>query len=708
MRLRPRLAAALAAALAASLCDASAAMARDYADDAPPPARAWDAGLKDETDGADGSRAAPETVTNPHAPAATITVNTAVDEDTANGVCSLREAIVAANTNAAYRGCVAGSAATTDTIAFNAAVVQINLASELPEIQNRVFVDGSLGFGNRVRLNAAALGVGADVFQIDTEGVTIANTQIYNGPGGGGAYIYAQTGTAHTFFFNYLGVTDTSTSCLSGGVSRMGSYGVYLGNPVTDAAVYGNIVACNATAGIMLSGADNNDIGVGTIGNNIGFIGNTAAPNGIGIHLSAIGANGARNNTVRSNRIAGNTQDGIRITGNGAPNAASSSSNVVIANRVGLRQTGEAGLANGGSGVRVLNGAFGNRVGGTANSERNFISGNSDSGVRISDSELNYVLGNYIGTTVTGTAKVGNAGDGVLIEGGTGNYVGCTLFCTAGSLKSNRIGGNGGRGVRIVGGVEHVVAGNEIGFAPGGFLGIDLGNSMTGVHVSSGAIRTLIGSGSRDDMANTIAYNGASGVTINDASTTTSTVGINTIFGNGQHGVNLTNGTSGNLITGTTIVLNTRDGISQDDDTSFNSWSRIATSGNGGLGIDVEAASMSADDVTNPELSFIEVKKVGPSIVFSGKGPSALPFYLGNRRVEIYEVAADPSGYGEGLTFVGEANLSDAGNFALSVPGSTVKCYTAFLTRFPLFGKAYSSEFSRSSCSLRLPIVTRN
>ncbi|MCA1899789.1 MAG: CSLREA domain-containing protein, partial [Chloroflexi bacterium] len=45
--------------------------------------------------------------------AATITVNVTTDENTNNGNCSLREAIVAANTNAAYNGCPAGAGADT-------------------------------------------------------------------------------------------------------------------------------------------------------------------------------------------------------------------------------------------------------------------------------------------------------------------------------------------------------------------------------------------------------------------------------------------------------------------------------------------------------------------------------------------------------------------------------------------------------------------
>lgn len=48
--------------------------------------------------------------------AGTIVVTTGADEDVANGTCSLREAVQAANTDADYRGCVYGSATATDTI----------------------------------------------------------------------------------------------------------------------------------------------------------------------------------------------------------------------------------------------------------------------------------------------------------------------------------------------------------------------------------------------------------------------------------------------------------------------------------------------------------------------------------------------------------------------------------------------------------------
>lgn len=73
------------------------------------------------------------------ATAAEINVNTLTDEDTANADCSLREAIVAANTNAANKGCTAGSGA--DTILFLVSGF-IPLTASLPNITESLSVIG--------------------------------------------------------------------------------------------------------------------------------------------------------------------------------------------------------------------------------------------------------------------------------------------------------------------------------------------------------------------------------------------------------------------------------------------------------------------------------------------------------------------------------------------------------------------------------------
>jgi CSLREA domain-containing protein len=79
-----------------------------------------------------------------------ISVNTTVDEDNTNpAACSLREAIVAANTNAAYGGCTAGSGEDIITFAVTPGgpgcmdgVCTIALASTLPDLTTSMSITG--------------------------------------------------------------------------------------------------------------------------------------------------------------------------------------------------------------------------------------------------------------------------------------------------------------------------------------------------------------------------------------------------------------------------------------------------------------------------------------------------------------------------------------------------------------------------------------
>jgi CSLREA domain-containing protein len=81
--------------------------------------------------GASSVRAAPA-LTAPHD--VTITVTTLDDVWTADGLCSLREAILAANLNVSHDACPAGDSAGMDTIVF-AQVGVVILASVLPEVE---------------------------------------------------------------------------------------------------------------------------------------------------------------------------------------------------------------------------------------------------------------------------------------------------------------------------------------------------------------------------------------------------------------------------------------------------------------------------------------------------------------------------------------------------------------------------------------------
>ncbi len=79
--------------------------------------------------------------------AVTITVNTTLDEDVDNTICSLREAIVAANTNAAYHGCSAGGGVA-DEIRFvlGDGTPRIDISTTpLPAITEWAVIDGGAG-----------------------------------------------------------------------------------------------------------------------------------------------------------------------------------------------------------------------------------------------------------------------------------------------------------------------------------------------------------------------------------------------------------------------------------------------------------------------------------------------------------------------------------------------------------------------------------
>jgi CSLREA domain-containing protein/MYXO-CTERM domain-containing protein len=74
---------------------------------------------------------------------ATITVDTTNDENNTNGKCSLREAVEAANTDAAVDSCTAGSG--TDTIVFDASTngTAINLTLGSIELTSSMTIDGN-------------------------------------------------------------------------------------------------------------------------------------------------------------------------------------------------------------------------------------------------------------------------------------------------------------------------------------------------------------------------------------------------------------------------------------------------------------------------------------------------------------------------------------------------------------------------------------
>ena len=165
----------------------------------------------------------------------------------------------------------------------------------------------------------------------------------------------------------------------------------------------------------------------------------------IGTDVSGTVAQGNTSHGINAQDPGGNTIGGANpadrniISGNGNTGLrlSGSSSNIVYGNYIGTDVSGNQDLGNGNQGLRIDN-ANSNKIGGTGAGEGNIISGNTDVAVRITSAGNNSVAGNRIGTNAAGTGNIGNDAGGVHVFGGTGNVI-----------SSNSISFNGGLGIDL-------------------------------------------------------------------------------------------------------------------------------------------------------------------------------------------------------------------------------------------------------------------
>jgi hypothetical protein len=194
--------------------------------------------------------------------------------------------------------------------------------------------------------------------------------------------------------------------------------------PITEAVVID---------GYSQSGASRNTLAVGDNAQlMVELNGASAGPGAAGLALNA------NNSIVSGLNIHSFGGDGISINGSG---------NIIQGNFLGTDASGSFGLGNS-TGVGVY--ASGNLIGANGDglndaAERNIISGNLNSGVRISGGNNNRVAGNYVGTDKSGASAVANGGPGVFLQSGaSSNVIGGTL-----PGQGNLIAGNALAGVQI-------------------------------------------------------------------------------------------------------------------------------------------------------------------------------------------------------------------------------------------------------------------
>ncbi len=314
-----------------------------------------------------------------------------------------------------------------------------------------------------------------------------------------GIFVFGSDAVYNVIAGNYVGVDDSGTYAVPNKV------GITIQSPHTlvGDVNHGNVISGNSFAGILMTGgeATNNKIQsnwIGTDGTASGAIGNSGSGIEItaGAHHNRIGSDADGNyDLLEGNVISGNAGWGVEISGNNTDN------NTIAGNLIGTDQNGLLALANYESGVRIVDGAQYNHIGTNGDgwgddSERNLISGNGGSGIKIVGQHTahNVVAGNWIGLDVTGDQSIGNIGDGVLIGFGSySNRVGTDGDGTSDRLESNVISGNLSAGVMIVGTntSDNVISGNWIGTDARGLNA--QGNNNWGIRIADGAHNNRIG-----------------------------------------------------------------------------------------------------------------------------------------------------------------------------------------------------------------------
>ncbi len=364
-----------------------------------------------------------------------------------------------------------------------------------------------------------------------------------------------------------------------------------------------------------------------------------ASLSGNGLQISA------SNSTVRG-LVINRWSSGVFIVGPAA-------SRQIVGNYIGTDASGTQDLGNG-FGV-FISGVPNNTVGGTTAAARNIISGNTQYGVVIFNPGAtgNKVMGNYVGTDKNGTAVLGNSEDGVIVAGAPNNTIGGT---TAG--ERNVISGNGNNGVRIESGDA---TGNEV---LGNYVGTDasgtqaLGNSGSGMSID-GASRNTIG-GTTAGARNIISGNSSDGVAISGNARGVNLIS-NSIFSNGALGIDLLNDNVPNL--------------NDPDDADGGP--------NGMQNYPVITSATTSGGTTTIEGTLNSIPN----------GSFTLQFFA--------SPAPDPSGFGEGKTFLGQTNVTvnAAGNalfnFTTATPlaGGQVVTATATATDTVI---GDTSEFSEA------------
>ncbi len=394
-----------------------------------------------------------------------------------------------------------------DTIQFqitNSPPFVISPTNALPPLSRPVIIDATTqpGFINRpvVELNGAAAG--------GTAGLTLSggnsivrglsiNRFAYDG-------IRIELNGTNVIEGNFIGVGLSGNSDSGngeGGVTIINSQGNIIGGTISAAR---NVISGGNLIGIFIqnSSSTGNQVIGNFIGTDVtGTIDRGNKEDGIWIYQAPQNTIGGFTASAR-NIISGNGESGILLYGLGA------TQNIIAGNFIGTDVQGALALGNSTNGIKINLGSF-NQIGSSSSGGRNLISGNRERGVYITgaNAQGNVLLGNFIGTDISGSAILGNTFEGVGIYSCSSNIIGGLQ-----PGARNLISGNYNDGVVIDGAIAkgNLVQGNYIGTDLTGTF--SLGNRENGVQITLAPSNTI--GGIMTGAQNLISGNGQCGIFI--------------------------------------------------------------------------------------------------------------------------------------------------------------------------------------------------
>ena len=472
-----------------------------------------------------------------------------------SGAGSLRQAILSANASFAP-----------DTISFNIAgtgVQTIAPLTPLPVVTDTVTIDGTTQPGYSaaaaapvIEISGASAGAGASGLVIGTGatagqgGGSIVRGLIVNRFAQDGIVLQSTNDQVKGCWIGLNSSGDAAAGNGGNGISVAGNNDTIGGTASADR----NVVSGNALAGVVVYQPQAQILG-NYIGTNA--IGSAAVGNGHeGIRTLANGTIGGPN---ARNVISGNGGSGIFV-GGGQISLVS-----IVGNYIGTDAEGAAAVGNGTSSIAPYRDGITVTAGNVAigqsqppPSNGNVISGNNGAGIELlgPTAQAGVIAGNLIGTNATGTAALGNGGDGIVAAVnnariGTGRAFSGTQ--TVLSTGGNVISGNGRNGI-LVTGTSASISGNYIGTNLAGTAAI--GNAANGIELQSSGATV----GGLENIGNVISGNAINGVLVDNPAPSRQAAGSNRIQGN-FIGTNATgdaavgNGGNGILILGSTNNL---------------------------------------------------------------------------------------------------------------------------------------------------------